>query len=568
MKRSLCIGLLLCVSSFLYRATAQTVPGQETISVSFPDVNMGTQALPFDVPFDIVGTVPDDYISISARYRLSDASVRQRGWVVFPRFDETDKSDAKNPGWFNLTVFKKTGSSIRIHCPGLHPNRKYQFEFTVLKKVPGDDASKKVLKDKIGNQLVSFFKSKKNQKITNNDVKLEEQKVDLLLTQHLKVKGSDILDKTSNTVYQTDFSKTLNDPNAEIIEAQNNLLSAEDVLRQSAIADVIQQMKTSRSSVISQINSILAIDTKNSPDLQIRLSQIFNPALLEFNAYTVRDGLLILRTLAEDPDGLLKSFLDGTVKISNKQFANSTSRDLQGIAFVSSFIHFLNEGNLDYVQDNKRFQPFMRSKSNTGIIVALKNAFTLVNDKLIAIAINKALLTETLDKLPDLTADLVISESLIIEVIALPDVESNKTPYISLEAGVGYTPSFRTAFSYYGANFYLTPVNKKANFRTLRGWDAFKKIFSFQIGIAQSYNDRPENTKSLLGSDTNADLALGIGLRVSRVFKVNAGMIPYRTNNDNPLSNNYTVNVNGYVSIGIDVNLLGALGKVSELLKL
>jgi len=98
---------------------------------------------------------------------------------------------------------------------------------------------------------------------------------------------------------------------------------------------------------------------------------------------------------------------------------------------------------------------------------------------------------------PDLTAQIVTSSANIYNTITIPDVTTEKTPYVSVEGGFGYAPYFNQAFNCVSANIYFSPVNKKTWYKTYKNIPyTFIKSFCINIGYMTYFGDRPVNTQS------------------------------------------------------------------------
>jgi hypothetical protein len=263
------------------------------------------------------------------------------------------------------------------------------------------------------------------------------------------------------------------------------------------------------------------------------------------------------------PIGNLSVFLKGERKIQNADLVIVPGPDYQSLYVFDALLKHLASGVLKDTINNRETGRFsnLQDLDNSGNLRRFISAYSRLEE-------NRKKLEGLIASFPDFTAEIVLADALSLETVSIPDVVTEKTPYISAEGGISYSTSFRSALSYTGANFYLSPINKKAPLNTFKGWNLFKKMFCFNVAIGNFFGARPANSFSILGDDSKSDLLVGMGLRLGRVIKVNAHWLPYKTTNSNTLAIKKDLRTDFIVSIGADVNLLKALGNVGKVLKL
>jgi hypothetical protein len=320
---------------------------------------------------------------------------------------------------------------------------------------------------------------------------------------------------------------------------------------------VLDNLKTGV--LLIEANDVLSAKVKLNDISKELLDVKFSPSLEGFKNYTVRDGLRVLRIICLTPDQFNR-ITKGKARIFNSEIVDSDKIDPESIYFLKSLIKQLSEGAL--VDISAKQAPRVLFSSLRSMIQPM-DSLTESIEKLV-IAKNKAV--ELISGFPDFTLNVVTLESRNYTAVTVPDVTTEKTPYISANGGIGYSTAFTSAVNYYGANFYLAPVNKKAPLRTFKGWNLIKKIVCVNVAVSNYFGTRHQNTSSILGGN-GTDLLLGLGFRVNRIIEFNTSWLPYKSGT-NPIISNKELKCDFIIGAAIDVNLLVAFSSVAKGLKL
>jgi hypothetical protein len=429
-----------------------------------------------------------------------------------------------------------------------------------------DEAGKTGLKNKIGNQLKNFFTAHANTAIQPSDITQLESSINTVIQNHLGItapaKTLRIKTNPANN-YSFDINSSFSLAVQQITTSTTNIAGANANLNGAGNlkSSFRNELNTQQQAVINTIDGIIDGSITLSKLSKELLTVPNSPGITEFKEYKLIDGLKALRTLCLVPNHSDLLF-DGSERIQNSTIISSTKRHYESIYYLESIIRDIANGLLI---GNTAGNPPANIFSN---LSTLKTLIEGVAAKYRIIEAGEKLLDNINNTVPDLTTELVIAESQVADVISFPDVVTDKTPYISAEGGVGYATGLALAYSYYGTNFYFSPINKKGQLRNFKGLNLLKKVVCFNLGIANFFGTRRENTYSLLGKTSNSDIIAGAGFRLGRVIKINITGLPYKTNNDNPLSGKYKTKADFSFSIGADVNILKAFGDLARTLNI
>ncbi|MBC7874238.1 MAG: hypothetical protein H7Y01_09595 [Ferruginibacter sp.] len=530
----------------------------ETIVIGLDQKGHAETEWPFDLSFYISGAVGEDVMAVVYNYRIQNEMTRKKKWVSFPDPGLTDSTGyLKKPrGW-------KPGvgdnSKFVMLCDGLHPNVKYDFQFVLTRKVKLDDKLVEEMRKKLADHLKGFFKSKLETEITSENLKSENTALRGIIMSYFP--GKDLRMK-ADTTKKFDFNIFDLSPAVRIAQAQSpNFINATTTY-QKETKKVIAVFTGITSQLFADIDLIQKDRIKLNGYSKEVLKVPFNPGLDEFKAYTLLDGIKLLRQISLRPS-IMEDILTGKLKIINNSFTESGGEyHTESILFLSSVLSELSSGVIRDTVEGVEVPRFSYFKS-------MQESFEKMSSNIRKIADARSELSQVQSLLPDILSKIVQLEGVETEVLPVVDVVSDKTPYISAEAGIAYVQTFQSVAHYRGANIYFAPIEKRAPLKNFKGINRVWKSLSFQIGVANFFGDRAVNTYSLLGkSAKTADLNLALGWRLNRIIKINAGIIPYKTNNFNSINDKTKTRAAGYVSIGIDVNLLKAFGDVATLLSL
>ncbi len=556
------VFMLICFS-----AIAQ-LDKYTTVEISLSQPNLNSVDFPFDIGFFMTGEVAEDCFKMDFEYKLKDdEKKRDKSWITFPPVNVKAVPPAINRPFFKCDPWVRSNAKenkFLLFCPGLHPNLHYEFKFTLYKSVGGDDASKTDLKDKIAAKQKEFFSVNANSAIDTTMLKNHLNELTDLVKTNLGVNGSSkLLKEKSNP--KEDFVvklKSLGGVTDAIQDYAGQIASAETKLKKEDkfIEEFKKEFTAQRTSTLQQIDNILKDEISLNKYSKEILDLKFNPGLADFKDYSLLDGLKTLRALCLVPNNA-ERIIEGKMKIENNGVVDVLQPHFESIYFLESLLSTLADGYVQKVESGANKPLFAN-------LVKLKKRVTEVAKEYRHIETAQIALATISKDLPELTAGVIILQSVTADVIPFPDVVTENTPYISADGGLGYAADFQAGFNYFGANFYLSPINKKAPLSNFRGWNLIKKMLCINMGIANFFGDRPSTTQSILGKTSQSDFMVGLGLRLGRVLKINFGAIPYKTNNEKPLTDEYKVKFAFYGNAGIDVNILKAFNQVAKVLKL
>jgi hypothetical protein len=132
----------------------------------------------------------------------------------------------------------------------------------------------------------------------------------------------------------------------------------------------------------------------------------------------------------------------------------------------------------------------------------------------------------------------------------------SRSAYVSLDAGVAYPWRLANMVFFAGANIYFRPINKAA---PLRYKGSFLHRFALTVGITTTVRDESRRAEDLRNTpdndETSNSLLLGGGLRVTPSMRLGGGVLVFRETDPNPLINQKSVTVTPYVSFTADVDV-------------
>ena len=132
----------------------------------------------------------------------------------------------------------------------------------------------------------------------------------------------------------------------------------------------------------------------------------------------------------------------------------------------------------------------------------------------------------------------------------------SRSAYVSLDAGVAYPWRLENMVFFAGANIYFRPINKAA---PLRYKGSFLHRFALTVGITTTVRDESRRAEDLRNTpdndETSNSLLMGGGLRVTPSMRLGGGVLVFRETDPNPLINQKSVAVTPYVSFTADVDV-------------
>ena len=126
---------------------------------------------------------------------------------------------------------------------------------------------------------------------------------------------------------------------------------------------------------------------------------------------------------------------------------------------------------------------------------------------------------------------------------------------------------------YYGLNFNFMPINREAHYslfsigRTItddcKGFYRFMQSLSFMAGITMltTPNYMDDHWQGVIGS---YGLLTGLGLRINDFLRVCGGAMWMNLKNNNPTISTYKLTATPFVSLALDLDMVGYIQKISE----
>lgn len=130
-----------------------------------------------------------------------------------------------------------------------------------------------------------------------------------------------------------------------------------------------------------------------------------------------------------------------------------------------------------------------------------------------------------------------------------------RSAYVSMDAGIAYPWRLESMVFYAGTNIYFRPINKAA---PLRYKGTFLHRFALTVGITTTVKDdsrRAQDLRNTEDNDTSNSLLLGAGIRVTPSLRVGGGVLVFKESDANPLIDQTSVAVTPYVSFTADVDV-------------
>lgn len=151
----------------------------------------------------------------------------------------------------------------------------------------------------------------------------------------------------------------------------------------------------------------------------------------------------------------------------------------------------------------------------------------------------------------------------LADASTLGNFTTNQKNYISLDAGLTWTPELEELVPYMGTNIYFRPVNRDAPLRTLGSFrQTLGRRFSLTLGLTLSSisdNSSAGGTQNDLFG--NQSLMLGAGLRVTDSMRLGAGAIIFKEDDPSPLVDEEKLNTSYYLSFSFDVDVVNLFSK-------
>jgi hypothetical protein len=138
----------------------------------------------------------------------------------------------------------------------------------------------------------------------------------------------------------------------------------------------------------------------------------------------------------------------------------------------------------------------------------------------------------------------------VIHATTFAATDTDKTNYVSAEAGFFAIPRQREAAAYIGTNVYFRPVNPHA---PLSRFGGIGRRVAMTVGLTlTSLADEEETRFDLFAGKS---LVLGVGVRITEVLRLSAGTVVLRKADENPFVNRKSYAFEPYVAFSVDLNL-------------
>lgn len=523
--------LLLCVN----------IINSQTKKTPLIKIDINTEAtatvLPFDQRFKFE-SFKTEYDSIHFSYEINPDD--KKSWHYF------------NGDSFALRIKKSVGVAVFPEAiKPLHPNVPYQFNFIAFKKIELDDTEQTNLKTETFNLIKSRFSNPNN--VSNSTI--SEFKTDLKKVIRKYAKADDFYNSDGTLVninlplyesYLYPTIDTLGKLSINIKRLESNVLSAIERVFETIEEDT---------SIINEIFKIVNGDIKPSEKLKNILASKVNASAVGNEAITMLDfGSFFF----DDLDYNLKSVLQKNYKIVGTTLVPESKLDKNSIILLESFLNKIVSKNVTNDKNNA-----ILTDSEIKQIKKIRGDFSSLLEKLMKIELQTAQIDKLSATIPNILNDTFIMDNISIEESIYMDLTAEKNAYIGIDLGLVYAFSLESMFIYEGVNFYFKPVNREALFSDLECWDEFYKRFSVYLGVAQLLTDKPDNFKPLFGKNS---LLTGVGWRLNRTFRINAGALMHYEINSNPLIDTQTFKVSPTISLSVDLDIVKALGSVGKIL--
>jgi len=131
-----------------------------------------------------------------------------------------------------------------------------------------------------------------------------------------------------------------------------------------------------------------------------------------------------------------------------------------------------------------------------------------------------------------------------------------RSAYVSLDAGIAYPWRLENMVFYAGTNIYFRPINKAAPLR-YKGTFLHRFALTVGITTTvQDKSRRAEDLRATPDNqDASNSLLLGAGIRVTPSLRAGGGVLVFKESDPNPLIDQSSVAVTPYVSFTADVNV-------------
>jgi hypothetical protein len=540
MKRiatSIACALLLPAVVTAQQQTTATQPSRRVEIDLRSTAAAGT--VPFDVPFELTGNVPDRVDRIELRYRDC-----RDGKCPKTIARDVECQPVVTDGWSApviwqhdaLTGVAAPGQAIRFTLPvdALEAQRRYAFLFDVQGS-PTDDqiaAFRPRVRDVISRRLGAVTSSDQPETFFTD-----------LRSQIIR----ELRDLTRNCIATDDFLQEATDIDAgfterfaDIQDAQINKANAVDTFNTNA-----EQLRASLAE-ISQAQ-LLAILPANE--------QAAHADVMKFLALDPAQFNVVARGAAPlAPDRTLASMTEDIPAEAATARANAL---IDTEALLRSLSLWFKQLDQRGALNDSGLTAEQRTALQRTIDAAASRAFVM-RTTATSIARN----TTEREQFVNSFADAVREQLRTLRLLGSDTIGSYDTFsawYVSADAGFAYGPDVQVAVPYLGANIYFRPINKDAPLRLKGGIE--RRVSATIALTASSIADKQRkdlfNTQSLL---------LGGGFRLTDTLRLGGGVLVYKELNSDPTAvSSSDLGISPYVSVSFDWNVAKQFAGVGKL---
>jgi hypothetical protein len=531
------ITVLIALNASLARAQSK-----ETVVTYDIDKREFETVLPFDETFKIKFKSTKPIALIQVKYKVDQSNPINNDFKKKYYFQK----NADNNGYVGPAIRNVSATAFEIGGIGpLHPNTPYVFEFYIYEKINATDEVKNALKADVQKYL--------NQLYVDTDVLPDPAAIEANFATYLQKYQQGLYDSNGNALtistlfstelatYKAGLSTAKNAIDRAITNFDSNALKIDNAFFGTTFCKLVEKLvpaKVTNPGLLDEPVDLL-IDGHSSITLK---------KMIEFYKYNCNRDFTYTNSIFE---GKAKFNADLGLQLLPKGQKYNNIESLQLVKSSVVLMKNLKTSNAKY------FNPFSNQ-----LIGCLSQKI----DEAKIIAENRSKLSELNAAVPDILADKYSQKAVRNDYQAITDVETAATPYINLDLGLMYATGLNDVFALQTVNFHLSPVNRRALFSNLEGWDKFFKQACFQIGLAQRLGPSDERFDTFLTGDLGTPF-IGVGFRVNRIFRVSAGMMVYQEKNINPIITDKETKGSFAFTITINSALSQALGVVGSVFK-
>jgi len=562
---------IACALLLAAAASAQqqqgTVPARNRIEVDLRSSG-ASGTVPFDVPFEMVGDVPDRVERIELLYRdCRDGKCPKPGSIVRnancePVLDDRAKwQPASEPLIWqrDALLAPAAGQAQRFAMPidALEAQRQYVFLFDIHGTPTAEQMTsfQANARDAISRRIADVTSSDQTKQAyvaLRND----------LITEARRLAPCVVVDRILNE--DTDIDERFTTAIAELIDDQQQKADVVTSFNEAAVrmrTNLTAIAESPLSLLVRRLRTLSATRPEVAADLEAHNDVIKFVSLTPVQMEAVARG-----ASPANPDRTLQSMAQDVTA------ADATAR-ATNLALTRDLLRTLNDW-LKRLDRDKTFDELQASGDltaenvaairalatpRTGAIdLAAGDAFRMVN-----LGRNIAENATTRETRIDALADAARQEIRSVRLIGSDTVGSFDTFsnwYVSADAGFAYSHRAEASVPYLGANIYFRPINKDVPLRMKGG---FKRRVSATIGLTvSSLADSNAGRQDLFNTQS---LLIGGGFRLTDMVRLGGGALVYKMNNNAGAATSTSIETSPYVSVSFDWNVAKQFAGVGKL---